>query len=292
MPPRPVRGEHGGLDEDHETKIWMKKKGIEFVRGGSYMQPELPGEAVQALRRELFHDAGTCVRCNSSDHYVAQCPVPPPPSPSTAQIERLPQGYTSLVIGGSHLQDHIRIFCGEYKPVRGMIVHGGEVLGTNTGMWCFKSSGTGKWIFTADRECMAEDMGSLRIDSLTSGTVCEIFMGCWQPYSNMQVSLQSRSSSSNQYGAFGSGGGSDRSRVGGGGGTGSGGGDHYRPSPFEDGLEYGCNSADIAADNMAAHIFASESKPKSFINIAATELPTSTRRAKEISKQTQRFVRR
>ena len=171
------------------------------------MQPELPGEAVQALRRELFHDAGTCVRCNSSDHYVAQCPVPPPPSPSTAQIERLPQGYTSLVIGGSHLQDHIRIFCGEYKPIRGMIVHGGEVLGTNTGMWCFKSSGTGKWIFTADRESMAEDMGSLRIDSLTSGTVCEIFMGCWQPYSNMQVSLQSRSSSSNQYGAFGSGGG-------------------------------------------------------------------------------------
>ena len=76
MPPRPVRGEHGGLDEDYETKIWMKKKGIEFVRGGSYMQPELPGEAVQALRRELFHDAGTCVRCNSSDHYVAQCPIP------------------------------------------------------------------------------------------------------------------------------------------------------------------------------------------------------------------------
>ena len=37
---------------------------------------------------------------------------------------------------------------------------------------------------------------------------------------------------------------------------------HYRPSPFEDGLEYGWNSADIAADNMAAHIFASESKPK------------------------------
>ena len=33
-------------------------------------------------------------------------------------------------------------------------------------------------------------------------------------------------------------------------------------SPHEDGLEYGHNSADIAADNMAAHIFASESKPK------------------------------
>ena len=37
---------------------------------------------------------------------------------------------------------------------------------------------------------------------------------------------------------------------------------HSRPSPFEDGLEYDCNNADIAADNMAAHIFACESKPK------------------------------
>ena len=72
-PPRPATRDTG-IDEDKETKIQMKKFGIAFVRGGSYTQLELSEHQESALRQELYHDAGTCKQCNSSDHYVLQCP--------------------------------------------------------------------------------------------------------------------------------------------------------------------------------------------------------------------------
>ena len=46
--------------------------------------------------------------------------------------------------------------------------------------------------------------------------------------------------------------------------------------PHEDHLEYGCNSADIAADNMAAHIFASQD-PNGENGPAAEPVAWSTR---------------
>jgi len=74
VPPRPPRMIHDvGLEEDVETKYWMKRMGVPFVRGGSYAQPELSREHENVLMRELCHDAEVCIRCGRSDHYVATC---------------------------------------------------------------------------------------------------------------------------------------------------------------------------------------------------------------------------
>ena len=70
--PRPPRMTSDvGLEEDVETKVWMKRMGVPFVRGGSYAQPVLSTDHEQALQRELFHDADACTRCGRPGHFVA-----------------------------------------------------------------------------------------------------------------------------------------------------------------------------------------------------------------------------
>jgi hypothetical protein len=76
-PPRLVRvgnEDSAGLDEDMETKLMMKEHGIEFVRGGSHMQPILAAEVTRMLKRELNHDANGCLHCGGKDHFVKDCP--------------------------------------------------------------------------------------------------------------------------------------------------------------------------------------------------------------------------
>ena len=77
-PPRPVRvgyEDKAGLDEDMETKSMMKEKGIDFVRGGSHMQPVFTAEDKRMLERELNHDADVCLHCGGKDHFVKDCPL-------------------------------------------------------------------------------------------------------------------------------------------------------------------------------------------------------------------------
>jgi predicted GIY-YIG superfamily endonuclease len=73
VPPRQVEGIHAGLEEDMETKIWMREKGIEVVRGGSYARPELTQQETALLRRELWHDADACTRCGREGHFIRNC---------------------------------------------------------------------------------------------------------------------------------------------------------------------------------------------------------------------------
>ena len=72
--PRPVRStDDVGLDEDYETKIWIKQKGIPFVRGGSYAHPQLSIDQIRSLERELYHNAEACWRCGHIGHYAISC---------------------------------------------------------------------------------------------------------------------------------------------------------------------------------------------------------------------------
>jgi predicted GIY-YIG superfamily endonuclease len=67
---RELQGNH---DENNTTKDYMKKYGIEHVRGGSYTQIVLPADSVSALQREFVGTEDKCYKCNLAGHFATQC---------------------------------------------------------------------------------------------------------------------------------------------------------------------------------------------------------------------------
>lgn len=61
------------FDEDKYTKIYMKKYGIDKVRGGTYTQIILPRESISVLEKELCSASDLCFRCNRQGHFASQC---------------------------------------------------------------------------------------------------------------------------------------------------------------------------------------------------------------------------
>jgi predicted GIY-YIG superfamily endonuclease len=61
------------FDEDKYTKMYMKKYGIDRVRGGTYTQLVLPDYLRMTLEKELCSAQDLCFRCNRSGHFVNQC---------------------------------------------------------------------------------------------------------------------------------------------------------------------------------------------------------------------------
>lgn len=68
---RRVKDEH---DENNTTKDYMKKYGIDNVRGGSYSQVTLPFAYRQALQGELRASSNACFKCGEQGHYAKDCP--------------------------------------------------------------------------------------------------------------------------------------------------------------------------------------------------------------------------
>jgi predicted GIY-YIG superfamily endonuclease len=67
--------EDARLSEDAEVKRMMRLHGIANVRGGTYARVRLGPADVGALRKELNHAAGQCLRCGSGRHWVRTCPL-------------------------------------------------------------------------------------------------------------------------------------------------------------------------------------------------------------------------
>jgi predicted GIY-YIG superfamily endonuclease/transposase-like protein len=61
-------------DENNTTKEYMKKYGIDNVRGGSYTQVVLPEDVEKVLKLELRGDTNTCFKCNLKGHFAGRCP--------------------------------------------------------------------------------------------------------------------------------------------------------------------------------------------------------------------------
>ena len=61
------------FDEDIKTKEYMKKFGIDNVRGGSYSQVNLPKYKIKALNDEMCTANNTCFTCGKSGHFSKYC---------------------------------------------------------------------------------------------------------------------------------------------------------------------------------------------------------------------------
>lgn len=60
-------------DEDKYVKIYMKKYGINSVRGGSYTSIVLSELQEAALNMELLGNSGCCFRCMRKGHFANKC---------------------------------------------------------------------------------------------------------------------------------------------------------------------------------------------------------------------------
>lgn len=61
------------FDEDKYVKLYMSKKGIDNVRGGSYSASVLPNQAVRQLLSEIQNATDRCFKCNQAGHFAKDC---------------------------------------------------------------------------------------------------------------------------------------------------------------------------------------------------------------------------
>lgn len=67
---KPLQSIH---DENNITKDYMKKYGVEHVRGGIYTQIVLPPDVLSVLQREFQGTDDKCYNCNLAGHFTSQC---------------------------------------------------------------------------------------------------------------------------------------------------------------------------------------------------------------------------
>ena len=65
-----ITSEH---DETNTTKDYMKKYGIENVRGGAYTQIDMPPTTISVLQQEILGNSDKCYTCRLAGHFTNNC---------------------------------------------------------------------------------------------------------------------------------------------------------------------------------------------------------------------------
>lgn len=77
---KPIRliEQHDGceqFDEEKYTLIYMKKYGVENVRGGIYTQIVLDKSSLDNIHKMLANENNVCFHCNKEGHFINKCPT-------------------------------------------------------------------------------------------------------------------------------------------------------------------------------------------------------------------------
>jgi predicted GIY-YIG superfamily endonuclease len=67
---KPITSPH---DENNLTKDYMKKYGVENVRGGSYSQVVLNDSTISVLKNEFLGNDNKCLNCGLAGHFANRC---------------------------------------------------------------------------------------------------------------------------------------------------------------------------------------------------------------------------
>ena len=68
-----IRANSDPFDEDKVTKQYMKKYGIDKVRGGSYSNIKLDETQIKLLNKELRTADDSCLGCGLQGHFINNC---------------------------------------------------------------------------------------------------------------------------------------------------------------------------------------------------------------------------
>jgi predicted GIY-YIG superfamily endonuclease len=85
------RGLTSNHDENNVTKDYMKKHGIEHVRGGTYAQVVLSPEVISVLQQEFLGNADVCYKCKLAGHFATKCPNVERDAPKTTKKKPEPE---------------------------------------------------------------------------------------------------------------------------------------------------------------------------------------------------------
>lgn len=82
-------------DENNITKDFMKKYGVENVRGGSYTQIKLDDSVISVLNNEFLGNTDKCFKCGLAGHFASKCKKREEPAEEVWECEYCNRTFTT-----------------------------------------------------------------------------------------------------------------------------------------------------------------------------------------------------